>query len=346
MSGNDEFTSGRPRPGRPTLEDVAALAGVGRSTVSRVVTGSSSVSGPARQAVEEAVAKLGYVPNAAARTLVTRRTDAIAFIVSDAEIRQAPEAFFGGVLRGIGLETEARGRQLVLALSQDEQRLGRYLARQVVDGVMLMSFEAGDPRPWHIRHSGVPMVLAGRPSGWTDDCCVTVDNHAGAVEATTYLVGAGCRRIAMITGPAEIIDARERYDGYVEALRAAGREVDPALVTKGEFNVELSGDRAVRLLLDRDPTIDGLFVANDRMAFGALRALRASGRRVPDDVRVIGFDDDPIALVSDPPLTTMAQPVEELGRRMVTMLLDQIDTGRTDVTPVVLPTTLLRRASA
>ncbi|WP_232668189.1 LacI family DNA-binding transcriptional regulator [Pseudonocardia sp. TRM90224] len=343
--------SERPGARRPTLDDVAAVAGVGRSTASRVVTGSPRVSAEAKRAVEDAIAVLGYVPNAAARSLVTRRTDAIAFVLSDDELMRPDDFYFGGILRGVSREVTARGRQLVIALNDDESRLESYLARQVVDGVLLLSLEAGDSRPWDMRRIGMPMVIAGRPDGWIAGACVTVDNEGGARQAVEHLMAAGCRRIAMITGGMRNLDSRARYEGYGTALRAAGRLVDPALVVEGRRLMgHGAGEEAMAELLRREESadfpIDGVFAATDGLAFDAVRALRAAGRRVPEDVRVVGFDDNPLAATFDPPLTTIAQPYEEIGRTMTRMLLEQIDSGAASMPPVVLPTELRRRASA
>lgn len=331
---------------RPTLEQVAARAGVGRGTASRVINGSAKVSVRARQAVEDAIAELGYVPNAAARALVTRRTNTVALVIAESEERVFGEPFFAGTIRGIGAALAEADRQLVLLLAQESQRTGgldRYLTRQHVDGVLLLSLHADDQLPTRIREHGVPVVVGGRPQDGSATGFVDVDNVQGAGLAVAHLVERGRRRIATIAGPADMVAGSSRYEGYVGGLRAAGREVDEALVVRGDFG-QASGETGMRTLLERNPDLDAVFCANDLMAAGALRALADAGRRVPEDVAVVGFEDAPIAASTIPPLTTVHQSPEEMGRAMVDLLLETAEgeapAGRT------LPTHLVVRSSS
>ncbi|WP_233492285.1 LacI family DNA-binding transcriptional regulator [Blastococcus sp. TF02A-30] len=321
---------------RPTLEQVAAHAGVGRGTVSRVVNGSPQVSEQTRRAVEAAIAELGYVPNLAARALVTRRTGTVALVVAEGEERLFEEPFFARAVRGISSAVQASGRQLVLALSEGRP-LERYLTPQHVDGVLLLSVRADDPLPRQLQGTGLPVVLGGRPDG-VDVPHVDVDNAGGARAAVAHLLATGRRRIATVTGPPDMGAGRDRLAGYRDAL--AGAE---ALEVTGDFT-EGSGYRGVRELLDRRPDLDAVFAAGDSMAVGALRALREAGRSVPGDVAVVGFDDSPLAAVTDPPLTTVRQPVEELGRAMAELLAALL--AGEEPASRVLPTELVVRASS
>lgn len=308
---------------RPTLEQVAALAGVGRGTASRVINGGEKVSERARQAVEEAIEQLGYVPNAAARALVKRRTDTVALVIAESEERVFGEPFFAGVVRGIGSSLAEADRQLVLLLARASERRGgldRYLTRQHVDGVLLLSLHDDDELPDRIRAHGVPVVVGGRSREDVASGFVDVDNVQGAGLAVAHLVERGRSRIATIAGPADMVAGRSRYQGYAEGLAAAGRAVDENLVERGDFGQQ-SGADAMRALLERAPDVDGVFCANDLMAVGALQALREAGRRVPEDVAVVGFEDAPIARSAHPPLTTVHQSPEEMGREMVALLL-------------------------
>jgi len=332
---------------RPTLDQVAARAGVGRGTVSRVVNGSPQVSERARQAVQAAVAELGYVPNLAARALVTKRTDTVALVVSESEDRLFGEPFFAGVVRGISAGVAAAGRQLVLALTdvaQDERPLERYLTPQHVDGVLLLSLHGDDPLPRHLREHGLPVVLGGRPAGSWRGPYVDVDNVGGARAGVAHLLARGRRRIAAITGPQDMGAGQDRLAGYRQALTEARLPVDDALVLPGDFS-EASGVAAMRTLLERRPDLDAVFAANDPMAVGALRALREAGRSVPGDVAVLGFDDSPLARVTEPPLSTVRQPVEEMGRRMAELLVRLITGGEIEGS-LVLPTELVVRGSS
>ena len=335
--------------GQPTLEEVAARAGVGRGTVSRVVNGSPQVSERTRIRVMRAVDELGYVPNMAARALVTKRTGAIALVISEPEERIFGEPFFAGVVRGITTVVGEASRQLVLALVQTREqvdRLDTYLTRQHVDGVLVLSAHDADTLPSRLQGRGLPVVLCGRPGRGGAMSYVDVDNTGGARDAVSHLVANGHRRVALIAGPQDMIAGRDRLDGYRLALTEAGRQVEDSLVEVGDFS-EASGAAAMRALLDRCPDIDAVFAASDPMALGALRALREAGRKVPDDVALVGFDDGPLAAVSDPPLTTVHQPMERLGREMATMLLAQISNGSV-VAPehLVLDTSLVERASS
>ncbi|MGW6292383.1 LacI family DNA-binding transcriptional regulator, partial [Streptomyces sp. NPDC055058] len=309
---------------RPTLEAVAARAGVSRATVSRVVNGGDGVREPLAERVRQAVDELGYVPNQAARSLVTKRHDAIAVIVAEPESRVFADPFFARQLRGISKELTAHDNQLVLLLTEgrhDHARVGRYLAGGHVDGALVFSLHLADPLPELIQRAGVPTVFGGRP-GWTggrgdDVVYVDSDNRGGARDAVRHLLGLGRERVAHITGALDQTSAADRLAGYRDVMVDA----DPLLVAEGDFTAG-GGERAMRELLGRRPDLDAVFAANDLTAAGALRALREHGRRVPDDVAVVGFDDMlPVAEQTDPPLTTVRQDIEEMGRLMARLLL-------------------------
>lgn len=338
---------------RPTLEAVAARAGVSRATASRVVNGGAGVRQPLVEKVMRAVEELGYVPNHAARTLVTRRTGAVAVIIAEPEIRIFSDPFFSQQIRGISRELTAQDTQLVLLLLEgpgDYDRIGRYLAGGHVDGALAFSLHTDDPIPAITRQAGMPTVYGGRPT-WSSAAehravpYVDADNRGGAREAVRYLWDLGRRRIAHIAGPPDQSSATDRLDGYRDVLP----DMDPALVATGEFTAE-SGARAMVELLEHRPRPDAVFAANDLMASGALRVLRERGLAVPEDVALVGFDDmASVAEATDPPLTTVRQDIEGQGRLMARLLLDGLDRDRTGTgvpESVVTPTTLVRRASA
>jgi DNA-binding LacI/PurR family transcriptional regulator len=345
------MTAARSRSaGRPTLDEVAARAGVGRGTVSRVINGSPQVSEQARVAVEQAISDLGYVPNRAARALVTQRTDSVALVVSESQERLFGEPFFAGIIRGISAALAESPLQLWLAMAQsaaERTRVEHHLTRQHVDGVFLLSLHDDDPLPGLLVAREVPTVLGGRPARMVVSGAelpfVDVDNAGGAATAVEYLLSLGRRKIAVIAGSQDMGVGLTRLTGYRAALTAAGGEVDPKLVEIGDFT-EASGAAAARALLRSRPDLDAIFAASDLMAVGALRALREAGRRVPDDVAVVGFEDAAIAVQTDPPLTTVHQPVEAMGREMARMLLSMIRNESVD--DVLLPTHLVRRESA
>nr|WSX51746.1 LacI family transcriptional regulator [Streptomyces sp. NBC_00974] len=340
--------SGQTRSGgRPTLEEVAARAGVGRGTVSRVINGSSKVSEHTRAAVEAAVSELGYVPNRAARALAANRNDAIALVVPEPEARFFTEPYFSDVVRGVGATLAETDVQLVLTLAGNERerrRLAQYLSGHRVDGVLLVSVHAEDPLPELLEELGIPTVLSGRRSAAETLPWVDSDNLAGAAGAVRHLLDRGRSTIATITGPLDVYGARCRLDGYRQALADAGHPVDELLIADGDFTEE-GGRRAMRALLERRPGLDAVFAASDVMAAGARRELRAAGRRIPQDVALVGFDDSVLARHMDPPLTSVRQPVEEMGRTMARLLLARI-AGEEGDAAVMVPTELVVRESS
>ncbi|BFV59237.1 LacI family DNA-binding transcriptional regulator [Kitasatospora sp. CMC57] len=333
---------------RPTLEEVAALAGVGRGTVSRVVNGSPRVSERAREAVNAAIAELGYVPNRAARTLVTSRTDSIALVVPEAETRLFSEPYFSDIISGVSAELAETDMQLLLILvrnRRERERLSAYLTAQRVDGVLLVSVHQDDPLPSLLESLEIPSVLAGRRGDLEPLSYVHADNAGGARMAVRHLLRRGCDQVATIAGPLDMEGARARLSGYRQALEEAGRPYQEDLVGAGDFTEE-GGRLAMRELLERRPGLDAVFCASDVMAAGALQVLRAAGRRVPDDVAVIGFDDSIVARHTDPALTSVRQPIEEMGRTMARLLLEEIAEQGRARRQVVLATELVVRESA
>lgn len=340
-------TDGRPRR-LPTLEIVAELAGVSRATVSRVVNGSPKVSPEVVTAVNKAISALGYVPNRAARTLVTRRTDAIVLIVHERPDTVFEDPFFANVLRGVNSALATTDLQLVLLHSRGDQqreRALRYVCNGHVDGCLLVSFHGDDPMPSAIASAGIPLVAMGRPPSGRRVDYVDADNVGGGREAVRHLVAAGRRCLATVAGPMDMSPGVDRLRGYVDATRTSGLEDAATRVAHGDFT-EAAGFRAMKLLLEHTPAIDGVFVASDLMGIGALRALHDLGRRVPEDVAVVGFDDAPLASYADPPLTTVRQPVELLGQEMVRLLLHRLLDPDGEPESIILPTELVVRSSA
>lgn len=330
--------------GRPTLEQVARLAGVSRATVSRVVNGGAGVSPAVREAVRAAVDSLGYVPNPAARSLVTRRTDSIALVVSESTSHVfGDDPFFADVVRGVSAELELSDKQLVLLTTDTaagRDRVRRY-TRSHVDGVLLISHHGNDPLYAALTEQGPPVVCGGRLLYGETTSYVDVDNVDGAVKAVEFLIRSGRTRIATIAGPQDMSGGVDRLTGYRRAMEAHGRR---AIVAYGDFSRD-SGQAAMFALLADEPDLDAVFCGSDLMAMGALSSLRAKGRRVPDDVAVIGFDDIQQARYAEPPLTTVHQPSPLLGREMVRLMM-RILAGETPSEPVMLPTQLVLRASA
>ncbi|MGA5194265.1 LacI family DNA-binding transcriptional regulator [Streptomyces exfoliatus] len=337
------MTEGVPRR-QSTLDEVAELAGVSRSVASRVLNNAPHVSRAKREAVERAVHRLGYVPNPTARALATRQTGAAALVVSGEDPSIFADPFFAQVIVGASAALEDADLHLMLCLAASDRgrrRVEQLLRSKGADGVMLMALREDDPLSRMAEEAEMPVVFGGRPVGLDPRWYVDVDNVGGARQATEHLITAGRTRVATIAGRLDTEVGRARYRGYRDAMLAAG--LDPYPPEVGDFT-ESTGAAAMAALLANHPDLDGVFAANDNMGAGALRTLREAGRPVPGDVAVVGFDDLAVARIADPPLTTVHQPIEALGREMARMLVALI--GGQDPTPLILPTRLVTRASA
>lgn len=332
---------------RPTIKTVAARAGVGRTTVSRVVNGSHLVSADARTRVLAAIKELNYVPNSVARGLVTSRTDAVALVIPESASRLGSEPFFAALIRGVSQALADRRTQLQLMLVRDQaerEQLTESVAERRVDGVLLVSVHSDDPLPAMLEEMGLPTVLAGRRDADERLSYVHADNTGGATEAVRHLLRSGRKKVATIAGPLDMDVGRSRLEGWRTAHEEAGLSAPETLVEVGDFSWE-SGSQAMRSLLERAPDLDAVFAASDLMAIGALEELRRQKRQVPGDVAVVGFEDSPHARWTNPPLTTVRQPVEELGSTMVRILADIIEPGG-DRQQLMLPTELVVRESS
>ena len=327
---------------------MAARASVSRATASRVLRGGTNVSPEARAAVEAAAQELAYTANRAARSLVTGRSDSVAFFVDETEDRLFSDPYFLGVLRAAQATMSQADRQVVVTVastSDDYRRFLNYAAGRHVDGVLLLSLHGKDELPDRLEKLGIPAVLSGRPLAKRSHLhYVDADNVEGARLATGHLLATGHRRVATITGPQDMCAGQDRLTGYRTALADHGVAIRESLVRPAMFSFS-TGYQAMQQLLEAEPSIDAVFAASDLTASGAIRAIVESGRRVPDDVAVVGFDDLGDAEALSPPLTTIRQPVAEIGRTMAEKLLTRIDGGRTR-RATVLPVELVRRKSA
>ncbi len=335
------------RGGAVTLEQVAAAANVSRATASRVVNGDRRVAEASRQAVEAAIRHLGYTPNPAARSLVTRRSDSVAVVIPEPTGQLFGDPFFPRVLRGISDALGEAGLALVLLMPEgrgDEVRVERYLAAGHTDGAILISLHGSDPLPRDLQRRGISVVVGGRPPG-SGIPYVDVDNRGGAGLAVEHLLAGGRRHIATIAGPQDMPPGADRLAGYHETLARNGVAQNDALVEVADFTFD-GGGAAMERLLERASQLDAVFAASDLMAMGALSALAAAGRSVPGEVAVVGFDDSPLAVASRPTLTSVRQPTEEMGRELVRLLLDGM--RHTDGPPrrVILDTSLMTRESS
>ncbi|OLF08316.1 LacI family transcriptional regulator [Actinophytocola xinjiangensis] len=339
----------RSQDERPTLEDVAAYAGVSRSTASRALNDDAYVSTRSREKVLGAARELGYSPNQAARSLVTRRTGAVAVVLSEPESKVLDDPYFATVMHGAYRELSATGVQMLLMFvdsREDVPRTIRFLEGGHVDGALVFAPHQGDPLPTALRLLRLPVVYGGRPgSARRGVHAVDFDNRAGARLAVRHLLSTGRRRIATVTGMLDHPAASDRLAGWQDALVEFG--LDPTgLSEAGDFTMP-SGERAMTALLERAPDLDGVFAASDPMAAGAMRAIRAAGRRIPDDIGIIGFDDQPtLAPAMNPPLTSVHQDPREQIRHMVRTLMALLAGEQVRPDTTVLPVTLEVRDSA
>jgi DNA-binding LacI/PurR family transcriptional regulator len=329
----------------PTLESVAARAGVSRATAGRVLAGSSTVGEQARQAVLRAADELSYVTNRAARSLMTRRSDSIAFVVAESEERFFADPYFALVLRGAHMTVAEHDVQLVFTIltgAEDRERFERFARGGHLDGVIFVSLHGDDPLPGTLQAAGIPVILAGRPFSATSTIpYVSADNVGGARSAVRLLVRKGRRRLATIAGPMDMTPSIDRLAGYESELATHGLRSHG--VAEGDFSVA-GGRRAMAHLLAADTGIDGIFVANDLMALGALQVLAESGHRVPQDVAVVGFDDSPLGASARPAITSVRQPIVAMGQALAGRLLAGIDSGEPQ-DPVVMRTEIVLRDS-
>ncbi|WP_067183681.1 GH1 family beta-glucosidase [Microtetraspora niveoalba] len=331
---------GAEPPKRPTLETVAARAGVSRATVSRVVNGEGSVSPEARAVVMRAVQELGYVPNAAARSLVTRRTDSVALVLSVP--RHGGDPLISAVVRYVAGVLEGAGKQITLMLAdtaESHRRIIRHVEARQVDGVVLVPPDGPDTLAERLARTGVPIVLLGRPAVASLVPYVDVDNTGGAKAATRHLLDRGRRRVGVICGPMDLVAVQDRLAGHLATLHEDG--LRPAIALAGPDRA--SGVTAARELLSGHPGLNAVFATSDELAIGALEAAREAGLRVPEDLAIVGFDDIHAASCTTPPLTTVRVPAADQAMALARLLLSRLDGRHT--TPVVLPTRLVVRGT-
>lgn len=333
-------------PRRATIQDVADRAGVSRGTVSRVLNRSPRVSPDARKAVEQAIAACGYRANPHARSLASGRNDAVAVLLTQPQQELFEDPTFSLLLQGVSDAMTGSDTALVLVLAGNDEERRRavgFLDSRHVDGVVHLSPHANDPMLGALLEADVPVVVCGSPgprvsSKWLRT--VTIEDRRGGYDATAHLLERGARRIAMIAGPEDATGSIDRIAGYREAL---GRAFDPAIVAHGDFGPR-SGRIALAQLLERDPSIDAVFCSSDRMAAGAYETAHELGLRIPEDLRVVGFDGHAIGLELSPQLTTVFQPIKQLGRTAIQMLAEW--TNGSDPGHRIFPTELLVRSSS
>lgn len=309
------------KSGPVTLARVAKLAGVSPSTVSRILNGTAIVSEEKRKSIDEAIAKLGFIPNPVARGLAGGRTLSIGVVTQAID-----SPFYGPALRGIEDELDSAGYSPLFVSAHwdpvSEARCIDVLRSRRVDGLIVLNGSLSD-QALKATAKHLPIVVTGRAIKGPGLFALNFDNYTGGLLATEHLVALGHRRIAFITGDAAHPDANERFRGYTDALKKAGIAFDPQLVMPGDYQV-ITGQQATEKLLSSRRKFTALFAANDQMAYGAALCLHRKGLRIPQDVSLIGFDDLSHSLYAAPPLSTVHQPAYELGRLTASSILQML----------------------
>lgn len=330
---------------KPTLEQVAARAGVSRSTASRVINGGDRVSPHALEAVHQAIAELGFTPNRAARSLVTRRTDSVAMVIPESSYLADADPFVASLLTGLTARLDDHDIQVVVVMARPGQvdRTLRFLSGGHVDGAVVANYHRGGELITQLHRLPLPVVLLGKPPMPTPGIDVMDSDHSGGAQlATAHLVRSGRRHIAHLAGPADLAYAMDRVEGWRSVLTQAGLTADALIHADFTF---AGAQEATEKLLDSYPGVDAIFAASDLMAAGVLSVLNQRGIRVPEDVAVVGYDDVALASTTSPPLTTIAQPIGQIAKAAGERLLDRIAGGVVNQ-PRVFGAELVVRASS
>ncbi|HEV2414385.1 MAG TPA: LacI family DNA-binding transcriptional regulator [Candidatus Dormibacteraeota bacterium] len=337
--------STRPTPGtrRPTINDIATKVGLSKASVSRALNGKQDVDPETRKRIFKIATQMGYVPSATARALSNGRSNCLGLLVPSLTWPWILE-----VLRGVAEEIERSGYSLMLyttANGEDSERafMSQVVPAGAVDGLALVIPPGMFEYIGELAKRGMPVVVIDDRGHHPEFPTVATTNLEGGRSATQHLIDLGRRRIAMLNGQLEFGCNRDRLEGYQSALQDSGIRFESRHTMTGYFTEE-SGASGIARVLESDPKVDAVFAANDLMAFGAMRAIRNSGRRIPDDVAVVGFDDIPASAITHPPLTTVHQPLYEMGRKAAGMVMAAVRGDRIEGR-IELPTSLVVRAS-
>lgn len=329
-----------------TLEEIARLSGVSRSTVSRVVNRQPHVSQKVRTRVLRIINETGYQPNLAARSLVSKRSWMIGLVLPRSVSSFFTDPYFPrltqGIAQGCNNNDFTLGLFLVGTKEDEEKILPRLTRKGMLDGVLIQSGQIGDQLIDHLLDVNLPVVVVGRPLHFEDVSFIDVDNVSGAYMATSHLIRLGYEPIATITGLPDSAATNDRIEGYRRAMLERGRNLDQSLIVEGDFT-EAGGYFAMQQLLPANPR--AVFAASDLMAIGAMRASRDAGLRIPEDVAFVGFDDVSVATYAEPQLTTIRQPISSFGIHAVETLIDLIENGVEPPRRIIMDTELIIRES-
>lgn len=329
-----------------TLDDIALKAGVSRSTVSRVINNQPNVKPAVRERVLGVIRDTGFHPNLAARTLATQRSWMIGLVLPRSVSSFFADPYFPRLTQGIAQACNHHNFTLGLFLvgeREDEEKIFPRISRKgFLDGILVQSGHIGEQLIDRLVNLHLPIVVAGRPFDDNQATYIDIDNVAASYQAVSHLATLGRRRIGTITGMLNSTVSLDRKEGYLKALVSHNLKVDTQFIAEGDFT-EAGGYRAMQQLIPARP--DAVFAASDTMALGAMRAAREAGLRIPVDVAFVGFDDLPLAKLSDPPLTTIHQPIFEFGYKSVEILISLIENPAQPPQKIIMDTELIVRAS-
>jgi len=328
---------------RLTIEDIANIANVSKATISYVINEKPGVSKEVRQKVKKIIEEYNYVPNSAARGLAGEKTHFIGLVIPDIS-----DIFYANIIRGVEKTSNKLGFFLNLltthAQAEREQQVIKLFNKSMVDGLIVMAYYLKDKYIDILTESGIPFVFIDYPRKNEEIYSVLVDNESGAFEATEYLISLGHKKIAFLEGPQAAWDSKARFEGYVKALNKHVIEFNQNLVENGNFTKE-EGYLATKRLLAKNEKFTAIFSANDQMAIGAIRALKEAGLKVPDDISIVGFDNIEASSIIEPPLTTVNQPIYEMGKKSVEVLVKLINKEEVKEKKIMLKTKLIERHS-
>ena len=327
-----------------TLEDIARLSEVSRSTVSRVINSDVKVKEETRQKVLKVIQSVNFQPNLVARGLATGRTNVIGVVIPARVSVIFTDPYFPVLLQGISSACNNRSYSVMLWLAEPEyerRMISRILHSGLVDGAVVASALIDDPLVKSLSESKMPFILVGRNPN-VDVNYLDVDNLQAGRKATLHLLRLGYRRVATITGSLDQVSGYDRHQGYLQALHDYERTIRSELVVEGDFTEE-GGYHAMARLIPQRP--DAVFVASDMMAYGAMRAIHEANLRIPEDVALVGFDDNPESARTTPTLTTVRQPIQNMGSKAAEILINMIENDIVSTQKVILDTELVVRES-
>ena len=329
-----------------TLEDIAKQAGVSRSTVSRVVNDDPNVSESVRSRVREVISTTGYQPHAAARSLASHRSRMLGLVLPRTVSSFFTDPYFPRLTQGVAQACNQQNYTLglfILDTREDEKRIFPRISRKgLLDGILIQTAEMDDILVDRLVNTDFPIVIVGRPYNADEISYIDVDNVSASYEAVCHLINLGYERIGTIAGRLNSTAGIDRMQGYLKAITEHGEGRNEELIAEGDYS-EQSGYDAMQKLLPAKP--DAIFAASDTMAIGAIRALRNIGLDVPRDIAFVGFDDLPVASLSDFKLTTVRQPIIQFGSKAVDILIDLIENGTKPIRHIIMDTELVVRES-